>query len=116
MNIFDYINVYQKEWKEVKSREFSSDEIARIQSAVVVIGEHGKSVQFISEKGYQYISLEPSSAAIVSVGEVLDMNKLILVNLEYIGNKPEQKIKKCLKIRINQEVAKEATFDNPFGL
>lgn len=116
MNIFDYINVYQKEWKEEVSRKFSKEEIDRISSAIVVIGEHGKSVQFTSEKGYQYISLEPSSAALVSVGEALDMHNLMLVKLNYVGTKPTQKVKECLKIRIIQEVAPQATFDNPFGL
>lgn len=116
MNIFDFIKVYEKEWEEVNSRRFSDEEIARIHKAIVVIGEHGKSVRFYSDKGSQFISLEPSSAAEVNIDDVLDMKAMTFVELRYVGNKPEQKAKRCFKIRLNAASREVASFDNPFGI
>ena len=116
MNIFDFIKVYEKEWEESNSRKFSDEEIARITKAIVVMGAHGKAVRFYSDRGSQYISLEPSSASEVSVGDELDMKSLIFVELKYVGDKPEQQVKKCYKIRLDNVTPPEVTFDNPFGL
>jgi hypothetical protein len=84
MNIFASLKVYAGKWSEKESREFTADEIAVVQMAVVVPSQYGNSVQFLrKDGGMSFIPLE--NDANTGVGEVIDLTKAKLVTLEKQG-------------------------------
>ena len=80
MNIFDSLQMYAGKWSVREQRSFTPEEINLISLAVVVPSNYGCSVEF-SKKGGGKMYIPLSNDATVSVGEVIDLNKAILVTL-----------------------------------
>lgn len=112
--VFDIIKLYQSEWTEVNSRNFSPEECKAVQGCSVVASQYGKSVCFLFGNGKRYIPLEPT--ANVVIGDILDITKLKLVSLQYSGSNPEQQITNIMRIRVENQISTEVSFDNPFGI
>jgi hypothetical protein len=82
--IFDLLPVYAGKWSEKSSRNFTQEEIAAVDTAVVVSSAYGASVCFMMKSGGQtYIPLSSKSTA--SVGEVLDLSKAKVITLAKSG-------------------------------
>ena len=80
MNIFSALRVYAGKWNEKAVRNFSSDEIAAVQEAIVVDSQYGQSVCFFMVSGGQtYIPLDQSSSR--ATGDTVDLSKAELVTL-----------------------------------
>lgn len=74
--------VCQEEGK--KPRKFNSDELSMIESAVVVAGDYGKSVEFhFKNGGIAYISV--GRDVNTYVGEVVDASKMMFLTLCKMG-------------------------------
>lgn len=114
-SIFDLVKLYPSEWKETAKRKFTPEECDAVQACTVVPSKYGKSVCFVLAKGKSFIPLEPS--AIVSIGDNLDMHKLEIVSLNYVGTDEDQTVTRILRIRVpNETPAAAVSFDNPFGV
>lgn len=112
-SIFDGMKSYTSEWVELDSRAFNEKEQSQIANAVVKQADYGKSVCFTMVSGkMHYIPLEKSCSHF-GIGEELNVQDMKVVSLEYKGSDPAMKVTKITRIRVE---AKEADFDNPFGL
>lgn len=84
MNIFSNLQVYAGKWSVKSSRSFTNEEIALVESAVVVPSTYGNSVMFTMKAGGQtYIPLANDAKA--GVGEYIDLSKASLLTLEKSG-------------------------------
>lgn len=84
MNVFAALRVYAGKWNETAKRLFSPEEIAAVESAVVVTSQYGYSVCFLMKAGGQtYIPLDQSSS--LSEGDKVDLTKALLVTLSRPG-------------------------------
>lgn len=84
MNIFSNLQVYAGKWSVKSSRSFTNEEIALVESAVVVPSTYGNSVMFTMKAGGQtYIPL--ANDAKVGVGEYIELSKASLLTLEKSG-------------------------------
>lgn len=84
MNIFSNLQVYAGKWSVKSSRSFTNEEIALVESAVVVPSTYGNSVMFTMKAGGQtYIPL--ANDAKIGVGEAVDLSKASLLTLEKSG-------------------------------
>lgn len=84
MGIFDLLRVYAGKWSVKANRSFTDDEIAAVESAVVVASEYGNSVCFhMVSGGMTFIPL--STASTKGVGESVDLHEAKLVTLEKSG-------------------------------
>jgi hypothetical protein len=83
MNIFSILPKYATKWAVKSSRAFTTEEIAAIDSAVVVDSQYGSSVAFFMRGGGQtYIPLSTTSS--LSVGSKVDLAsaKLLILGKE----------------------------------
>lgn len=84
MNIFSLLKTYAGKWSIKANRSFTDDEIAAVESAVVVASEYGNSVCFhMVAGGMAFIPL--STASTKGVGESVDLHEAKLVTLEKSG-------------------------------
>lgn len=84
MGIFDVLKVYAGKWSVKSSRNFTDDEIAAVEKAVVVSSDYGSSVCFhLVSGGMSFIPL--STASTKGVGESVDLHEAKLVTLEKSG-------------------------------
>lgn len=84
MNIFGSLKLYASKWSVKSTRNFSAEEIAAVDEAVVVPSEYGNSVCFhMKTGGMTFIPL--SSDATVVEGEIIDLSKAKLLTLEKKG-------------------------------
>ena len=84
MGIFDLLKVYAGKWSVKSSRNFTDDEIAAVEKAVVVSSEYGNSVCFhLVSGGMSFIPLSTSSTK--GIGESVDLHEAKLVTLEKSG-------------------------------
>ena len=84
MGIFDLLKVYAGKWSIKSSRNFTDDEIAAVEKAVVVSSEYGNSVCFhLVSGGMSFIPL--STASTKGVGESVDLHEAKLITLERSG-------------------------------
>lgn len=84
MNIFASLRMYAGKWNVKEERPFSAEEIAAVESAVVVPSQYGSSVCFTMVGGGQkYIPL--STDATLNVGDSVDITKATLVTLAKSG-------------------------------
>ena len=84
MNIFDSLTKYAEKWQVKASRKFTADEIAAVESAVVVDSQYGNSVRFYMTGGGQtFIPLSNSSTK--GIGEVVDLQSVTLLTLSKPG-------------------------------
>lgn len=84
MNVFAALRVYAGKWNETAKRLFSPEEIAAVESAVVVTSQYGYSVCFLMKAGGQtYIPLDQNSS--LSEGDKVDLTKALLVTLSRPG-------------------------------
>lgn len=80
MNIFSSLRVYAGKWSVKSSREFSTEEINAVSSAVVVPSQYGNSVCFFMKAGGQtYIPLDQNST--LAAGETVDLTKAKVLTL-----------------------------------
>lgn len=85
MFIFDLLQTYHAKWQEKSVKNFSVEEIAAVEEAIVVPSDYGNSVKFTMKTGgYKYIPLSVNSTAVV--GEVIDLSKAQLVTLSQEGH------------------------------
>ncbi len=81
MNIFSLLKTYAGKWSVKANRSFTDDEIAAVESAVVVASGYGNSVCFhMVAGGMTFIPL--STASTKGVGESVDLHEAKLVTLE----------------------------------
>lgn len=84
MNIFASLRMYAGKWNVKEERPFSDEEIAAVESAVVVPSQYGSSVCFTMVGGGQkYIPL--STDATLNVSDSVDITKATLVTLAKSG-------------------------------
>ena len=84
MGIFDLLKVYAGKWSIKSSRNFTDDEIAAVEKAVVVSSEYGNSVCFhLVSGGMSFIPL--STASTKGIGESVDLHEAKLITLERSG-------------------------------
>lgn len=84
MNIFSNLRVYAGKWSVKETRNFTPEEIAAVEQAVVVPSQYGNSVQFIMKGGgLTFIPLDQNSQ--LGTGELVDLNKALIVTLEKSG-------------------------------
>lgn len=84
MNVFSVLKQYAGKWDVVNTRSFNSEEIADIESAVVVPSEYGNSVRFIKTNGsVVFIPLSTESSLVV--GEPFDVTTGKLLTLAKPG-------------------------------
>lgn len=115
MSVWDTVKLYASEWVETKCRKFTPQECAAVIKATVVPSKFGKSVCFLFSNGKRFIPLEPTAP--VEVNDVLKMENLELINLNYVGTKESLIGAQVPRIRVHAEVEPPViTFDNPFGL
>ena len=92
MNIFAKLKMYASKWAEKEVRDFTSEEIAAVESATVVASQYGNSVCFFMRGGGQcYIPLDRDSK--LGVGEVVNLSQAKLVTLEKSGEDDIQRIR-----------------------
>lgn len=83
MNIFSSLVIYAK-WTVKSRRDFTSEEINAVETAVVVPSEYGCSVMFnMIGGGACYIPLSNDSTC--GEGDLVDLNKASLITLEKPG-------------------------------
>lgn len=118
MSVFDSIKLYPIGWEATSEREFTDKEKSIISECKVVPSNYGRSVMFLmpSIGKRSFIALEPIAQC--NLGDVLDVNNLRLVSLEYKGTDTSIAVKQTLRIKIVEPKSKaaEVTFDNPFGI
>lgn len=115
MGVFDAIKLYASEWEETGCRKFSPEECGKVINCMVANSKWGKSVMFVFPEGKRYIPLEPT--ANVNAGDALDVTRIELVSLKYIGTDITRKDKVVLRVRVNPaDFGEVVSFDNPFGL
>lgn len=74
MSIFSSLKIYADKWSEKECRNFTAEEIAEVEQAVVVESNFGYSVCFTMKAGGQhYIPVDMQSEC--SVGDVVDLTK-----------------------------------------
>ena len=84
MSIFDKLDVYATKWAKTASRGFQTEEIAAVNSAVVVNSEYGNSVCFFMKAGGRtYLPLSTESA--YKLGEEVDLTSAKLITLSKSG-------------------------------
>ena len=84
MNIFSTLKSYAGKWNVVNSRTFTAEEIAAVDSAVVVSSEYGNSVCFhMVSGGMTFIPLSNNSTK--GIGESVDLNQCKLLTLSKQG-------------------------------
>jgi hypothetical protein len=124
MNIFDAVKSYLPQWKEVGVREFSDEEKAAIKECRVKQGKYDRSVMFFLKNGaYKYIALEKSSVTMyldeMNPEDELDVSRMQIVAMNYVGTDPKYKGKQIFRIRYTEPKEEDTTvtsFDNPFGI
>lgn len=85
MNIFSALRVYADKWGVKDSRDFTSEEIAAVDSATVVDSQYGQSVCFMMASGGQtYIPLDNNSSK--ATGDTVDLTKAKLLTLSRAGD------------------------------
>ena len=91
MNIFSKIPVYAAKWSIKDQRQFTEEEIASVNEAVVVSSTYGNSVCFFMKSGGQsYIPLDINSS--IGVGELVDLSKATIITLERQGDNDIMKV------------------------
>lgn len=84
MNIFSSLRVYAEKWQLKSSREFTAEEKAAVDEAVVVPSQYGNSVCFTMVSGGQtFIPLSQTSSK--TVGDTIDLSKAKLLTLGKSG-------------------------------
>ena len=84
MNIFSSLRMYAGKWSETGRRDFTSEELAAVDSAKVVASQYGNSVCFTMVGGGQtFIPLSQNSS--LGVGEDVDLKKAKLLTLSKQG-------------------------------
>ena len=84
MNIFSSLRVYAEKWQLKSSRNFTAEEQAAVDEAVVVPSQYGNSVCFTMVSGGQtFIPLSQTSSK--TVGESIDLSKAKLLTLGKSG-------------------------------
>lgn len=84
MNIFSKLQVYAGKWNLKASRSFEAEEIAAVSKAEVVDSQYGNSVCFFMKAGGKtYIPLSNDST--LTVGDSVDLSKILLLTLEKEG-------------------------------
>lgn len=84
MNVFSVLKQYAGKWDVVNTRNFNSEEIADVESAVVVPSEYGNSVRFCKTNGsVVFIPLSTESSLVV--GEPFDVTTGKLLTLAKPG-------------------------------
>lgn len=84
MNIFSSLRVYAEKWQLKSSRNFTADEQAAVDEAVVVPSQYGNSVCFTMVSGGQtFIPLSQTSSK--TVGDTIDLSKAKLLTLGKSG-------------------------------
>lgn len=84
MSIFSSLKIYADKWSEKECRNFTPEEQAEVESAVVVESNFGCSVCFTMKTGGQhYIPLDMSSN--LGIGDIVDMSKAQLKTLTKRG-------------------------------
>lgn len=87
MNIFAGLQKYATKFEVKDNRVFNVEELAEVVSAKVVASQYGMSVCFFMVDGCQkYIPVSRDS--VVSVGDVVDVNKARLLTLAKEGEEP----------------------------
>lgn len=124
MNFFEEVlKGYNPQWEAVNVREFTDSEKTFMGKIVVHQGNYDRSIMFTGQNGKKYfIPIEKSSVSKylseMAPGATLDANRLLMVQLKYIGDDPNYKVKTTYKVRYTD--SKDETpidnFDDPFGL
>ena len=84
MNIFSSLRIYEEKWQLKSSRNFTAEEQAAVDEAVVVPSQYGNSVCFTMVSGGQtFIPLSQTSSK--TVGESIDLSKAKLLTLGKSG-------------------------------
>ena len=84
MNIFSTLKSYAGKWNVVNSRAFTDEEIAAVDSAVVVSSEYGNSVCFhMVSGGMTFIPLSNNSTK--GIGESVNLSECKLLTLSKQG-------------------------------
>lgn len=84
MNIFSSLRVYAEKWQLKSSREFTAEEKAAVDEAVVVPSQYGNSVCFTMVSGGKtFIPLSQTSSK--TVGDTIDLSKAKLLTLGKCG-------------------------------
>lgn len=92
MNIFSSLRVYAGKWMEKEVRAFDPEEIAEVQSAVVVESQYGYSVCFFMKGGGQtYIPLDQNSS--LGVGDSVDLAQAKIVTLCRTGEEDIHRVR-----------------------
>ena len=91
MNIFDSIQMYAGKWSVKSSRDFTNEEKAMVDEAIVVSSQYGNSVCFFMKNGQQgFIPL--SNDSMLKVGDLVDMEKAKLLTLSRPGDADIQRV------------------------
>ena len=84
MALFNDIKVYAGKWSVVKESPLSAEDVAKVESGVVVDSKFGLSVCFTMKAGGQtYLPL--SSDSEVGAGSIVDINNISIVELAKSG-------------------------------
>lgn len=84
MSIFNDLRNYQTKWEEKGRRNFTPQEIAEIDEAVVVASQYGFSGRFQRKNGY-IVFIPMSQTCSLGEGESIDMQKAVIVTLSKLG-------------------------------
>ena len=84
MALFNDIKVYAGKWSVVKESPLSAEDVAMIESGVVVDSKFGLSVCFVMKAGGKtYFPVTSDSE--VGAGSIVDINKVSIVELAKSG-------------------------------
>ena len=97
--------VQEANWQEVNARFFNEKEQLSTDYAQVVSSQDGKSVCFHLVGG-KVLRFPLESNSSVKVDDYLDIRKILLVELKYVGNNLQQQGKRILRIRAIEAMPK----------
>lgn len=84
-NIFAKLRIYAGKYQVTNRRNFTAEEIAEVSLAIVVPSQYGNSVEFNRKSGGKsFIPLSRDST--LSVGDIVDMDKAVILTLEKDGS------------------------------
>lgn len=85
MNIFESLKTYASQFKVIKRRNFSVEELGLVNNAKVVLSQYGMSVCFFMKEGGQHY-IPVSRDSVVSEGDSVDLSKAEILTLKKEGS------------------------------
>ena len=85
MGIFDSLKIYAGKWSVSDSRDFTPEEIAEVQEAIIADSTYGLSVCFVLSVGRAYIPVSTECEHLLKLDDKLDLSKCSLITLEKAG-------------------------------